>query len=68
MLIAVLILMLVVIVPSIAETITQLGGEMPGLTLAIIGASNVVVDYGLYFLIGMAALIGLHIYLMKNFI
>ena len=66
MLVAVLVLMLVVIVPSIAETITQLGGEMPGLTLAIIGASNFVVDYGLYFLLGMAALIGLHIYLMKN--
>ena len=66
MLIGVLILLLAVIVPSIAETITQLGGEMPGLTLAIIGASNFIIDYGLYFLIGLVAVIGLHIYLMKN--
>ena len=66
MLVAVLVLMLVVIVPSIAETITQLGGEMPVLTVAIITASNFVVDYGLYFLIALVALIGLHIFLMRN--
>jgi type IV pilus assembly protein PilC len=66
MLIAVLILMLIVIVPSIAETITQLGGEMPGLTLFIINASNAVLNYGLYVLIVLGLLIGLHIYLMKN--
>lgn len=66
MLVAVLILMLAIIVPSIGETIKQLGGEMPALTLAIMGASDFIVTYGLYILIGLVLLIGLHIYLMKN--
>lgn len=66
MLIAVLILMLTVIVPSIAGTIQQLGGEMPALTLAIIAASDFLVAYGLYALIFVAAIIGLHVYLMRN--
>lgn len=66
MLVGVLILMLAFIVPSIGETITQLGGEMPALTLAIMGASNFVVKYGLYIILALVVLIGLHIYLMKN--
>jgi type IV pilus assembly protein PilC len=66
MLVAVLILMLTIIVPNIGETIKQLGGEMPELTLIIMGASDFLVDYGLFILGGLAAVIGLHIYLMKN--
>ena len=66
MLIGVLILMLVVIVPSIAETITQLGGEMPALTVFIINASNVLTKYGLYVLVGLVLIVGLHIYLVRN--
>ena len=66
MLVGVLILMLAFIVPSIGETVKQLGGEMPQLTLIIMGLSDLVVKYGLYVLLGLAALVGLHIYLIKN--
>lgn len=66
MLVAVLILMLAVIVPNIGETIKQLGGEMPALTLAIMGASDFIVKYGLYIILGLAAVIGVHIYCLKN--
>ena len=66
MLVAVLILMLVVIVPSIGETIQQLGGEMPALTLAIISASNFVVKYGLLIVLVLIAVIGAHVYFVKN--
>lgn len=66
MLVAVLILMLTIIVPSIGETIKQLGGEMPQLTLIIMGASDFLVSFGLYIILGLVAIIGLHIYLMKN--
>lgn len=66
MLIAVLILMLTVIVPSIGETIQQLGGEMPALTLIIIGASNFLVKYGWIIVLGLVCLVGAHIYFVKN--
>lgn len=66
MLIAVLILMLVVIVPNIGKTIQQLGGEMPGLTVAVISASDFLVAYGLFILLCIVGVIGLHVYLLKN--
>lgn len=66
MLIAVLILMLTVIIPSIGGTIKQLGGEMPQLTVIIMSASDFLVQYGLFIVIALALLIGTHIYFVKN--
>ena len=66
MLVAVLVLMLVAIVPSIAETISELGGEMPALTLAIISASNFLVKYGPFVLVGIVLVLGAHLYFLKN--
>ena len=67
MLVAVLILMLTVIIPSIGGTIKQLGGEMPQLTVIIMSASDFLVQYGLFIVIALALLIGTHIYFVKNF-
>lgn len=66
MLVAVLIIMLGFIVPSIGETVREMGGEMPALTLVVIGASDFVVAYGLYILLGIVALVVTHIILMKK--
>jgi type IV pilus assembly protein PilC len=66
MLIAVLIIMLAFVIPSIGETIANLGGEMPKLTTMLISASNFVVKYGLWIALGLLALLGAHIYFMKN--
>lgn len=66
MLVAVLILMLAIVVPSIGETVKQLGGEMPGLTLAIMAASDFIVQFGLYILVGLVLIVGAHIFFMKN--
>lgn len=66
MLVAVLILMLAVVVPSIGETVKQLGGEMPALTLAIMAASDFLVNFGLYILLGLILVIGAHLFFMKN--
>ena len=66
MLVAVLILMLVAIVPSIATTLFELGGEMPALTLAIINASNFLVNHGPFILLVLIIILGAHIYIVKN--
>lgn len=66
MLVAVLIVMLGFIVPSISQTITQLGGEMPMLTRIIMTASDFVVKYGIFAAILLILFIGAHIYMMKN--
>jgi type IV pilus assembly protein PilC len=66
MLIAVLVLMLAVVVPNIGETVKQLGGEMPKLTLAIMAASDFIVAFGLYIVIGLVLLIGTHTFFVKN--
>lgn len=43
--VVIVIVMLVVIIPNYADMFTQLGTELPGITLAVQAASNFIIDY-----------------------
>ena len=49
--VVVMILMLVIVIPKLSAIILETGKELPIYTKAVIGASNFLINYGLFFLI-----------------
>ena len=54
--IIVMILMLVIVIPKLAIIITETGKELPVYTKAVIGASNFLINYGIYLSVVLIAL------------
>lgn len=52
--IVVMILMLVIVIPKLSAIILETGKELPIYTKAVIGASNFLINYGLFFLIALS--------------
>lgn len=48
--------LLVWVIPGLVDVITEAGQELPGLTKAMIGMSQFLVDYGILLLLGFAAI------------
>ena len=53
--IIVMILMLVVVIPKLSVIISETGKDLPIYTKAVIGASNFLINYGLFFAVGIIA-------------
>jgi len=49
----VMILMLVIVIPKLSAIILETGKELPIYTKAVIGASNFLIDYGVFFLVAI---------------
>lgn len=54
---AILVGLVVVVVPKVVDVYKDLGQELPFLTTLVINISNVMVDYGVFLAVGIAALI-----------
>ncbi len=64
--VAVVIVMLVKIIPMYADTFDQLGAELPGITRAVMGASNFLIDYWFILIpLVVAAVVGIR-YFVKT--
>ena len=55
--VAVVIFLLTFFIPRFSGIFTQFGGNLPGLTLAIIAASNVLKHYGIYVAVGLVVIV-----------
>lgn len=64
--IAVMSLMLTVVIPKISTIITDAGQEIPIYTKVVIGFSNFLVDYGIFFLIAVLMAGGALVYASKG--
>ena len=62
----VMILMFTMIIPKLSEIILQSGQEVPVYTKIVIGISNIMVNYGIFLLAGLIALIGYIVYLARS--
>ncbi|NVJ59080.1 MAG: type II secretion system inner membrane protein GspF [Gammaproteobacteria bacterium] len=64
--ITIIIFLLSYVVPKIVEQYRSMGGDLPGLTKALIGISDFVLNYGIYVGIGIVGVVVLIKTLLKN--
>jgi len=62
----IIIFLLSVVVPKIVNSYRDMGGELPGLTKALIATSDFIINYGIYLGIGVFALVALVKWLLSN--
>lgn len=58
--------LMIFVVPTIAKTLVDMGGEMPALTLGVIGLSEFMSKYIAYIVIVIIIMVGTHITLCKR--
>ncbi len=62
----VMILMFTMIIPKLSEIILSSGQDVPVYTKLVIGISNIMVNYGIYMLAGVAAIVSYLMYLARS--
>ncbi|WMS85801.1 type II secretion system inner membrane protein GspF [Pleionea litopenaei] len=62
----IIVFLLSYVVPKIVSSYSDMGGELPGLTRALIATSDFIINYGIYLGIGIFALISLVKWLLSN--